>query len=224
MIKESHLKGVYVEERGRWKNFFTKNYVQGQKVYTERLIKQGKDEFREWVPEKSKLGAAIYNKISQIGIKPGSKVLYLGAATGTTCSHVSDIIGPEGELYALDFAPRTQRELVFLTESRDNMACLLEDAKRPKEYKDKIPEVDVIFQDIAQRDQAKIFLKNVKECLKPGGFALLAVKARSIDVTRHPKDIFNEVRDQLEDEVVIVDSRTLEPHQKAHYMFVVKKV
>lgn len=224
MIKESKLKGIFVEERGRRTTYFTKNLVKGQKVYVEKLVNQNGEEFRQWIPEKSKLGAAIYNGISQIGIKPGSKVLYLGAATGTTCSHVSDILGDEGELYALDFSPRTQRNLVFLSETRKNMACMLEDAKRPQEYKDKIPEVDVIFQDIAQRDQAKIFLKNVKLCLKKGGFGLLAVKARSIDVTKKPREIFNMVRDMLEDEVVIVDSRTLEPYQDSHYIFVIKKV
>ena len=112
---ESRLKGIYEESRGRRMQYFTKNFIKGQKVYTEKLINFNGVELREWIPEKSKLGAAVYNGVSQIGIKPGSKVLYIGAATGTTCSHVSDIIGKDGELYALDFAPRTQRNLVFLT-------------------------------------------------------------------------------------------------------------
>lgn len=222
-IQPTNLKGVFIEPKGRRTQFFTENFVKGQKVYTEKLVKQDGKEYRQWIPEKSKLGAAIYNKVSQIGIKPGSKVLYIGAATGTTCSHVSDIIGAEGELYALDFAPRTQRNLVFLTETRKNMACMLEDAKMPENYCKKIPEVDVIFQDIAQRDQPGIFLKNIKFCLKSGGFGLLAVKARSIDVKKRPKDVFEEVRAQLEKEVVIVDSRTLEPYEGAHYIFIVKK-
>ncbi len=223
MIEESNLKGVYVEPKGRRTCYYTKNFVKGQKVYTEKLVKQNDEEFREWIPEKSKLGSAIYNRMSQIGIKPGIKVLYVGAATGTTCSHVSDILGKDGELYALDFAPRTQRQLVFLTETRSNMTCLLEDAKMPENYYKKIPEVDVIFQDVAQRDQAGIFLKNIKYCLKMGGFGLLAVKARSIDVKKRPKDVFAEVKAQLEKTVTIVDSRTLEPFEKDHYLFMVKK-
>lgn len=223
MINESQLKGIYFEQRGKWKNYFTLNLVPGQKVYTEKLIKEKGKEFREWIPEKSKLGAAIYNGVSQIGIKPSSKVLYLGAATGTTCSHVSDIIGKEGELYALDFAPRTQRELVFLSETRENMAPMLEDAKNPENYSSKIPKVDVVFQDIAQRDQTDIFLRNIKECLRDGGFGLFAVKSRSIDFSKKPRDVFEEVRKRLEKEVVIVDKRSLEPYQKDHYFFVVKK-
>lgn len=223
MVEPAQLKGVYKEKRGKYTNFYTKSYVKGQKVYTERIVRSKGAEYREWNPEKSKLGAAIYNGMSQIGIKPGSKVLYLGAATGTTCSHVSDMIGEEGELYALDFAPRTQRNLVFLTETRDNMACILDDAKKPENYCDRIPKVDVIFQDVAQRDQAKIFIKNCKACLKEGGFGLIAVKAKSIDVRRKPKEIFAEVREMLEAEFPIVDSRSLEPFQGDHYMFVIKK-
>jgi fibrillarin-like pre-rRNA processing protein len=223
MIQQSKLQGIYEERRGRFSKYYTKNLVKGQQVYTEKLIKQGSDEFRQWVPEKSKLGAGIYNGVSQMGIKPGSKVLYLGAATGTTCSHVSDILGESGELYALDFAPRTQRELVFLSETRSNMAPIFADAKNPEEYKDKIPEVDVVFQDVAQRDQVGIFLKNCAACLKKGGFGILAVKARSIDVTKRPKDVFREVREVLEKNVVIVDSRSLDPFEKDHYLFVIKK-
>lgn len=223
MIQQSKLQGIFEERRGRFTKYFTKNFVRGQQVYTEKLIRQGKDEFRLWVPDKSKLGAGIYNGVSQIGIKPGSKVLYLGAATGTTCSHVSDIIGESGELYALDFAPRTQRELVFLSETRSNMAPIFADAKNPEEYANKIPEVDVVFQDVAQRDQVGIFLKNCQACLRKGGFGILAVKARSIDVTKRPKEVFKEVREVLEKKAVIVDSRTLDPYQKDHYLFVIKK-
>ena len=222
-LSESRLKGVFEESRGRRLQFFTQNLVPGQTVYTEKIISFNGKELRQWIPEKSKLCAGITNGLSQIGIKPGSKVLYIGAATGTTCSHVSDIIGIEGELYALDFAPRTQRNLVFLTETRANMACLLEDAKQPENYKEKVGEVDVVFQDIAQRDQAKIFIKNCTLCLKKGGFGLLAVKSRSIDVKKRPKDVFDEVKEELEKVFTIVDSRTLEPYEKDHYIFVIKK-
>lgn len=215
-MRETRLKGVYESKR----KLFTKSLVPGQQVYTEKVVD---NIFREWIPQKSKLGAGIVKGLSQIGIKPGVKVLYLGAATGTTCSHVSDIIGEGGELYALDFAPRTQRELVFLSETRKNMTCMLEDAKFPEGYCDKIPEVDVVFQDIAQRDQPEIFLKNCKFCLKDGGFGILAVKAKSINAKKKSKVIFAEVRQKLEKEVTIVDSRSLEPFEKDHYIFVVKK-
>ncbi|MGM5483648.1 MAG: fibrillarin-like rRNA/tRNA 2'-O-methyltransferase [Nanobdellota archaeon] len=223
MIKQSRLKGIFEEAKGKRISYYTQNYVKKQNVYGEKIINKDGKEYREWDPYKSKLGAAIYNKLSQIGIKPGIKILYLGAATGTTCSHVSDIINKEGELYALDFAPRTQRQLVFLSESRDNMVCLLEDANRPDDYCEKIPKVDVIFQDVAQKQQAEIFIKNIDKCLKEGGFALLAVKSKSIDIKRKPKAIFNEIKEKLENKYTIVDQRSLEPYEKDHWIFVVKK-
>ena len=47
-----------------------------------------------WNPFRSKLAAAILGGVDKIHMKPGSKVLYLGAASGTTVSHVSDLVGP----------------------------------------------------------------------------------------------------------------------------------
>lgn len=52
-----------------------------------------KIEYRAWNPFRSKLAASIVGGVGDIHIKPGSKVLYLGAASGTTVSHVSDIVG-----------------------------------------------------------------------------------------------------------------------------------
>ena len=47
-----------------------------------------------WNPFRSKLAASIVGGIEAIYMKPGSKVLYLGAASGTTVSHVADLVGP----------------------------------------------------------------------------------------------------------------------------------
>jgi rRNA 2'-O-methyltransferase fibrillarin len=68
--------------------FFIKNYLKKQGENGEKI------EYRVWNPFRSKLGAAILGGVDQIHIKPGAKVLYLGAASGTTVSHVSDIVGP----------------------------------------------------------------------------------------------------------------------------------
>jgi fibrillarin-like pre-rRNA processing protein len=104
------------------------------------------------------------------------------------------------------------------------MAPLLEDANQPDGYKEKIPKhVDVVYQDIAQKNQAEKFLKNCRLFLKSGGFALLAVKARSIDVSKQPKEIFRKVRQEIEKELTIIDERKLEPFEKDHIFFVCKK-
>jgi fibrillarin-like pre-rRNA processing protein len=217
------FKGVYTAKKGKMIVLCTKNLVPGKKVYGEDTFKEGKDEYREWEPRRSKLGAAIAKGISQMGIYPGVKVLYLGASTGTTPSHVSDIVGEDGFVFALDFAPRTTRELVYLCDVRKNMTPILADARQPASFAHCVTQVDAVFQDIAQRDQADIFIKNCNAFLKPGGFGILAIKARSVDVTKKPKQVFMEVRSFLEKKITIVDYRELDPFEKDHCIFVCKK-
>ncbi|MBI5398316.1 fibrillarin-like rRNA/tRNA 2'-O-methyltransferase, partial [Candidatus Woesearchaeota archaeon] len=151
------------------------------------------------------------------------KVLYLGASTGTTVSHVSDLVGKEGFVFALDFAPRSTRELVFLAEERPNIIPILADANHPQQYLPLLCEVDCVVQDIAQRDQVGIFLKNCRVFLKQGGFGILSVKARSVDVTKKPRVVFNDVRSILEKNITIVDYRELDPLEKDHCIFICKK-
>lgn len=224
MKQFKHFKGIYVKNLGKRDILYTENLNPGKKVYDERLEKKGKIEYREWNHKKSKLGAGLLKGISQIGIKPNSVVLYLGSSTGTTVSHVSDIVGKEGFVFALDFAPRVVRELVFLAEERKNIAPILDNAFHPLRYANKISAVDVIFQDIAQRNQVEIFLRNIKMFLVKDGFGLIAIKARSIDVTKKPSIIYKEVKRALEvAKVTIVDYKTLDPYEKDHALFIVKK-
>jgi len=211
-----------IKEKGR--NIYTKNQVPGKIVYDEKLIKIEGKEYREWNPRRSKLAAAIIKGIKEIGIKKNSVVLYLGASYGTTVSHVSDML-TEGFVFALDFAPRTTRDLVFLAEERNNIAPMMYDANQPQEYKDKLPkEVDIVYMDIAQRNQAEIFIKNCDLFLKKQGYGLLAVKARSIDVTGNPQKIFQKVKQELQRKYRVIDSKVLDPFEKDHIMFVVQKV
>ena len=211
--------GVFSKKR----SIYTKNLVPGQQVYGERLVKEGINELREWDPRRSKLAAAILKKISQIGLKEGNIVLYLGAASGTTASHVSDIISKDGFIFALDSSPHVLRDLVFVSEKRKNIIPILADANQPQTYINKISEVDFVYQDVAQRNQVEIFLKNCKMFLKKEGFGVLALKARSIDVTKKPKQIFRQVLEELEKEITVVDYRELEPFEKDHAFFVCKK-
>ncbi|MBW2982457.1 fibrillarin-like rRNA/tRNA 2'-O-methyltransferase [Candidatus Woesearchaeota archaeon] len=223
-MKSSKLQGIYEQRKGRRRVLLTRNITPGKTVYDEKLIREGKIEYREWNPRKSKLAAFLMKGGNQVGIKEGYTVLYLGAAYGTTASHISDIVGNGGFVFALDFAPRVMRDLLFVCEERKNMAPLFFDANKPDEYKNKIARpVDVVYMDVAQKNQAEIFLKNVEMFLKPGGFCLLAVKARSIDVTKKPGVIFKEIRRKLEEKLIIVDYKTLEPFEMDHAMFVCKR-
>ncbi len=222
-MQSSKIFEVYQERRGKRTLLYTKSLLPGYNVYGEKIVKKNNDEYREWDPGRSKLAAAILKGCPNIFIRKGHTVLYLGAASGTTVSHVSDIVGPDGFIFALDFAPRVVRELVFVCEKRKNIAPLLEDAHHPEEYRDRVTDVDVVYQDIAQKDQVGIFLKNIDMYLKPGGYALLCIKSRSIDVTKMPREIFQRVRAELDRKITIVDSRDLGPFEKDHMMFICKK-
>jgi len=219
MIAKSKIFEVY-EDKGK---AYTVNLAPGKSISEESLIRQNNIEYREWDAYTSKLAALILNGCYNIFIRKGDVVLYLGSASGTTVSYVSDIVGKEGFIFAVDLAPRVMRDLIFNLEGRKNVAPVLLDANRTKELQERVCTADIIYQDIAQKNQVDIFLKNIKLFLKPNGYALLAVKARSIDVTAKPKQIFNEVRLQLEKELTILDYKTLEPYQRDHAMFIVKK-
>ncbi len=202
---------------------YTINRVKGKAVYGERLLKDGKIEYRQWDPKRSKLGAAIAKNIKIPHLKGDHTWLYLGAASGTTVSHVSDVL-VDGIVFALDFAPRVLRELYFLAERRKNIAPIFADANATETFAPLITGVDVLFQDIATREQVKIFLKNFR-FLKKGGIAMLSLKARSIDVAKKPKSIFKQVESELRAKpgLEIVDWNTLEPFEADHAFFVCVK-
>lgn len=210
-----------IYEEGR--SIFTKSILPGKTHFDERIVTEKREEFREIDPDRSKLGAMILKGCTNIGIRKNDVVLYLGSSHGYTPSLVSDIIGSEGLLFGIDPAPRVMRDFVFLCEERQNMVPLLADANHPEEYLPRVCLADIVYQDVAQKNQAEIFIKNCKLFLKKGGYGLLAVKAKSIDVRRKPKEIFIEIRNKLETEFTVIDYRILEPFQKDHCMIIVKK-
>ncbi|CAB48983.1 fibrillarin-like rRNA/tRNA 2'-O-methyltransferase [Pyrococcus abyssi] len=223
-VKKHKFPGVYIviDDDGSEK-IATKNLVPGQRVYGERVIKWEGEEYRIWNPHRSKLGAAIMNGLKNFPIKPGKSVLYLGIASGTTASHVSDVIGWEGKIFGIEFSPRVLRELVPIVEDRKNIVPILGDATKPEEYRALVPKVDVIFEDVAQPTQAKILIDNAEVYLKKGGYGMIAVKSRSIDVTKEPEQVFREVEKELSEYFEVIERLNLEPYEKDHALFVVRK-
>lgn len=187
-----------------------------QKVYGEKIIEENNTKFREWNPNRSKAGAAVKNGM-QLDLEQNLEVLYLGAASGTTVSHFSDIL-ENGFVFAVEYSDTVIRDLVHVAEERENIAPILANARNPDEYSDLVGEVDLMFQDISQKDQAEIFIKNAKEFLKEGGKALLAIKAQSISSSRNPRKVFDEVKQKLEDDFEILDEEHLQPYEKDHLM------
>ena len=208
--------GIYAEER----KFFTKALVKGR-VYGERIVKEGNIEYRQWNPFKSKYCAALTKGLRENIFKSGETVLYLGSAEGTTVSHVSDIVGSEGIIFCVDLSGIAMQQLNALAEKRENLFPILSDANKIEQYQDDVGEVDVIFQDISQRNQTEIFLKNSK-LLKTGGFGALSLKTKSISQGNKEETLENEKK-KLEDTFQILQVVSLEPYEKEHYLILVRK-
>jgi fibrillarin-like pre-rRNA processing protein len=195
----------------------------GRTVYGERLIRFKSVEYRVWDAFRSKLAAAILKGVQTVPIKPSHRVLYLGAASGTTASHVSDIVGEKGHVYCVEFASRSLRDLVDnVCAYRLNMSPFLEDARLPEKYAMFIPgRVDDIYCDIAQPEQAKVLADNADYFLKESGWVMLAVKAQSIDVTKEPSEVYQrEVKVLRSRGFAVEEVVQLEPYDKAHAMIV----
>jgi fibrillarin-like pre-rRNA processing protein len=211
----------FVQSAGR---MYTVNSNPSVSQFGENLKQINGKECREWDPKRSKLGAAIAKGTRETGLREDSTVLYLGAAHGYTPSYMSDIVA-KGKIYALDFAPRVVRDLVYLCEARKNICPMLADANQPETYFSLIGEqVDIVYMDIAQKNQVEIFLKNIRMYLKKDGFGMLALKSRSIDVSKRPEIIYEEARKELEKELMIIQQKNLNPFEKDHCFFVVRRL
>ena len=215
---ESFSNVYWIKFDDRAERLGTLNLDPGRSVYGEDLIQHDKKEYRIWDPFRSKLAATILKKANYIPVHQGNKILYLGAASGTTASHISDIIGSNGELYCVEFSQRAMRELIEnVCSKRNNMFPILADARFPEKYGLITGLVDTIYCDIAQPEQAKILVNNAKFFLKKNGEILLAIKSRSIDVTQEPKHIIeNEVKVLKKNGFLVKDSIRLEPFDKDH--------
>lgn len=197
----------------------TKSLTPGHRVYTERLITAKGGEYRDWDIFKSKLAGAIKKGLTQLPIQNGTLVLYLGASTGTTASHISDIVGMDGGIYAVEFAQRSMRELIKLCETRKNILPIFADANKPELYKEELGQekVDVLYQDVAQPNQSEILIKNAKAYLKKGGYAMLCIKSQSIDVTQAPEESYRQVLAHLEQNgFKTLQTLILDPYDKDH--------
>jgi len=219
--RDDHYEGVFwvtVEDRSR--RLATKNLAPGISVYGETLVRDGEVEYRTWDAYRSKLAAAILRNVNDLPVRRGSYVLYLGSASGTTASHVSDIVENEGRVYCVEFAQRSMRELIdSLCQYRSNVYPILSDARQPEKYKSLVSPVDVIYSDVAQPEQAKILADNAKVFLKPEGSVLMAIKSRSVDVTMEPTDVFKQEIQILQNRGFhIVQTLNLEPYEKDHAM------
>ena len=201
------------------KKLATENMVAGNRVYKEKIITIKGTEYRLWDPFRSKLAAAIMNGLETFPIKNKSSVLYLGTSSGTTVSHISDIVGPSGMIFGVEHTSRVAREFLDrVVAYRKNIIPILQDARRPREYVGAFGKVDVVYADIAQPDQTKIAIDNCKAYLKKNGHFFLTIKAKSIDSVKSSGRIIEGEVDKLRDSFEVLQNIDLRPYDKEHAM------
>ncbi len=204
--------------------FATINLIPGERVYGEELVKEKTVEYRIWDFFRSKPAAGLKNGLRQLPLQKSMKILYLGIANGTTASHFSDIIGEEGLIYGIEISERPFRELLPTAEKRGNIIPILANARKTEDYESQIlGKVDLVYEDVASDDQIQILIRNCDKFLKPKGFAIIAIKSQSIDVTKPPRQVYKECMQELEKHFGILDKVELDPYEKYHLFVVMKK-
>ena len=199
------------------KKLATENLVPKNQVYNEKLVKIKGTEYRIWNPFRSKLAATIMNGLRDFPFMQKSSVLYLGVSTGTTISHISDIVGQNGIIFGVEHTSRVARDFLDRVAShRKNIIPIIQDARKPQEYFSVFKKVDVVYVDIAQPDQTDIAIDNCKMYLNSGGYLFLVIKTRSIDVTKDPKKVISNEIKKLEPLFEIKQIINLQPYDKDH--------
>jgi len=211
------MTNVLVLEKDGRREVLTRNLVPGARTYGENLVRIDGKEYRAWDPFRSKLAGAIIKGMPEDVIGEGDKVLYLGTSTGTTPSHVSDVVGQKGLLIGVESSMRVGREFVQnVAKKRKNVIPFIADARSTEKF-GALGRVDVVYCDIAQPDQTEIAIANCRANLTNGGRLLLVVKARSIDVIKEPREVFKSEMAKLEKSGFTVEKIVeLSPFDKDH--------
>ena len=219
-MRPTEWDGIFSDDRG----LCTENMVPGRDVYGERIIRHQGREYRTWNPARSKLCAALLCGLGTYAFGSDTRCLYLGAASGTTVSHVSDICR-NGAVFAVEFSSRSARDLIELARLRTNIYPILADARQPMGYVHMVdPGLDVIYQDVAQRDQTAIFLDNAGIYLRPGGHGYLMLKTRSVDVTASPESVLRSaVRELKEGGMEVLETVDLARFEGEHYCIALRR-
>ena len=220
---EEDKKNIFWVKTEGEKKLATENLVPGNQVYKEKLVLKKGIEYRVWDPFRSKLAASIMKDLEEFPFQEKSSVLYLGVSTGTTISHISDIVGPKGIIFGVEHSSRVARDFLDRVAShRKNIIPIIQDARRPQDYISVYNKMDIVYSDIAQPDQTELAISNCKLYLKNNGYLFLVIKTRSIDVTQPPKKIIDGELKKLRTNFEILQQIDLYPYDKDHAMIIAK--
>ncbi|MFW9770559.1 MAG: fibrillarin-like rRNA/tRNA 2'-O-methyltransferase [Promethearchaeota archaeon] len=216
---------IYISGQPNNLKLYTKNLVPGNRVYGEKLIKYKGIEYREWDPFRSKLAALLLENPSIDLFKHNLKCLYLGASSGTTISHLSDILY-EGIIFGVEVAPRSMRQLIQNISDRKNIVPIMGDANFPEKYAKSIfTEIDIIYQDVAQPNQAEIAILNSRYYLRKGGFLIIAIKSQSINSIQKSEKIYEREKEIFKKAgYEIIRNINIHKYAANHIILIVKQI
>lgn len=206
-------------------NFFTRAGGEGS-VYGEVVRRDAQGaRWRRWDPHRSKAAAALAAGGVTAPFEDllrADSLLYLGAASGTTVSHLADVFAPR-PVFAVEVATRSFQDLLTKLKPWANVFPVLGDARTPEAYAALVGRAGALVQDVAQADPVEILEANCRALLAPGAVALLFVKAPSVSSAADPERVFTRARAQLAERgLTILEERTLEPFDLAHRAFLVR--
>lgn len=203
---------------------YTRNLDKGNRIYGEKLVLYQGIEYREWDPYRSKLAALLLENPMSSFLSEDINCLYLGASSGTTVSHLSDI-AKSGVIYSVEFAERSIRQLIQNTSRRKNIIPIFEDARYPQNYAKSIfSNIDLIYQDVSQPNQAEIALTNCNYYLKKNGLLILAIKSQSIDSIQKSEIVYAQEKKVLEKAGYnILESVNIHKYAANHIVLIVKR-
>jgi fibrillarin-like pre-rRNA processing protein len=210
---------LFEREEDRRPVFYTATVVSGDEpVYGERWIDTEDGPLRRWEPGRSKLAAALCRGYEGRLPRPGERWLYLGAASGTTVSHVADLVGDRGRVFAVERSLRPFARLLALAERYPNVLPIFADARRPETYHGDVRSVDAVYADVAQPDQVDIVVANARRFVGPDGAVLLALKTASMGRERDPRQHVEAALAQLGATIEMDRPVGLEPFHKRHFL------
>ncbi|KAL6573978.1 hypothetical protein OROHE_001520 [Orobanche hederae] len=211
------FEGIFVAKLKKKDIICTKNLVYREALHSEDLICVENEnvtevEYRVWDPRNSKLAAAITCGVTDMWIKPGSRVLYLGDVCGITVFQLSDLVGSVGLVYVVGMCD----DIVNMANKRSNVVRIFGNPHLYSTYRMVVGMVDVIFADMASSHEVNDVVLNAGFYLKTGGHYMIATQESNTNINVH--DLFAHRHERREFKQI--ELIRLEPTEGAYVMVV----
>lgn len=209
---------LWVEGTATERRYWSETVGAPPSVYGERWVERDGRALRAWGPARSKLSAALGAGWEGPLPREGQRWLYLGAATGTTASHVADLVGPTGAVFAVEKSARPFQKLLALAQRWENLRPLFADARSLPADSYAPSLVDGLYADLPQPDQVEIVLRCAQRFVKEPGCVLMALKTASMGRELSAPAHLEAAEMQLARFLTLERTVRLAPWHRGHYL------